>query len=104
MLLEDHLFQVTTAASGEEARKILDKTSFDIIVTDLRMPGSIDGKTLYELIQEENPDLAARMIFITGDTMELETENFLKRLPNRHVKKPFTIDELIGSITEATNA
>ncbi|UCD57088.1 MAG: PAS domain S-box protein [Candidatus Hydrogenedentota bacterium] len=103
MLLEKHLFQVTTALSGGEAKRILALKSFDAVVTDLRMPGTIDGRALYHHILKEKPDLAPKVIFITGDMLDIETENFLGKFPNRHVKKPFTSQELIDSITAVTS-
>ncbi len=104
LLLEKNRFRVTTATNGEEAKRILDKSCFDVIVSDLRMPGSIDGKALYDLLREQKSEQASRMIFITGDTLDMETEKFLRRVPNRHVKKPFTGQELIDSIKAASSA
>jgi DNA-binding response OmpR family regulator len=104
ILLENQSFQVTTAENGEKARNMLDLGKFDVIITDLRMPGDIDGKALYHLILKEKPDLAPKMIFITGDTLDAETESFLEKIPNRCVKKPFTGEELLNSIAAVTNA
>ncbi|MBI5119192.1 PAS domain S-box protein [Candidatus Poribacteria bacterium] len=104
LLLEKNHFRVTTACNGEEARRILDTRSFDVIVSDLRMPGSIDGRTLYDLLCKDKTEQASRMIFMTGDTLDSETARFLKRIPNKHVKKPFTGRELMDSINAVMSA
>ena len=77
---------------------MLEGQSFDVVVTDLRMPGDIDGKTLYHLIVKKRPEMADKVLFITGDTMDPETQAFFEKIPNRHVKKPFTSQELVSSI------
>jgi two-component system NtrC family sensor kinase len=98
MLLENNQFKVTTASSGEEANRKLHEQQFDLIISDLRMPGSIDGKTLFHIVQKEMPQLARKMLFITGDTLDQETYSFLTNISNRHVKKPFTVNELLNAL------
>ncbi len=103
ILLENHSFQVTTAENGTKAKVMLDGRKFDVVITDMRMPGDLDGKALYHLILKEKPELAHKIIFITGDTLDAETESFLAKVPNRCVKKPFTGEELLNSIAAVTN-
>ena len=47
---------VSEAASGEEALEIMSKQAFDVVLTDIRMPG-LDGVELLRLIKEESPDI-----------------------------------------------
>src|SRR5262249_60405541 len=61
--LADHGFVVEQAGSGEEALARLADFAFDIIVTDLRLPG-VDGRAVLESAVERYPDIIA--IIITG--------------------------------------
>ncbi|PJF21405.1 MAG: hypothetical protein CUN56_11270 [Phototrophicales bacterium] len=49
-------YVVSEAASGEEALELLKKQPFDVVLTDIRMPG-LDGVELLRLIKEESPDV-----------------------------------------------
>jgi len=103
-LLSDDGHDVEAAFSGEAAlAKILEEEAkgngYDLIVTDIKMPG-IDGPHLYHEVRARYPGLADRMIFFTGDTINLETQAFLERTGNRHVAKPFVVEELRGVLAE----
>ena len=50
------------------------------------------------LHKESHQVLDLNNLFITGDTMDPETQAFFEKIPNRHVKKPFTSQELVNSI------
>lgn len=94
VLLEDILsldsHRVSTACSGAEALSLLDGERFDIIVTDLKMPG-MDGASFYGTVRQRDPELARRVIFITGDTVNPETKSFLQGVTNPVLSKPFRI-------------
>jgi CheY-like chemotaxis protein len=52
-------FDVQKASSGDEALSLMDAlTTFDVLLTDIRMPGKTDGWTLAERAREQHPDLA----------------------------------------------
>ena len=68
-------------------------TSYDCVVADLRMPGA-SGLELYRLVKESDPELAARFIFVTGDTMSPDTNEFLSSVASRALTKPIDITEL----------
>src|SRR5512137_2940737 len=61
--LADHGFQVVQAANGEEALERLAEFAFDIVITDLRLPG-IDGGQVLETAVELYPDIIG--IIVTG--------------------------------------
>lgn len=90
--------RVLMAKDGETALAHLAKARtrgahFDLIISDIKMPG-LNGPTLYERIAQEDPELMRRMIFTTGDTLSVNTQDFLQRANLPHLAKPFTIDEL----------
>jgi two-component system nitrogen regulation response regulator NtrX len=62
-LLSDEGFEVTTAANGYEALKIIDAESPDLVLLDIWMPG-IDGIETLKEIKKENPTI--QVIIITG--------------------------------------
>jgi two-component system NtrC family sensor kinase len=60
--------RVNTAASGEEALRMLERQSYDAILTDIRMP-DLDGRGLSLEIERRWPEHAHRIVFVTGDTL-----------------------------------
>jgi CheY-like chemotaxis protein len=82
-------YQVTTANSGHEARAMLAVADMDLIVSDIRMP-EMDGPALFAWLQRERPELAARVAFVTGDTLGVDAVRFLARSGRPLMEKPFT--------------
>jgi two-component system NtrC family sensor kinase len=74
-----------------EARKL--RMSFDLVLTDVKMPG-LSGPALYEHIRQQEPFLSQRFIFVTGDTVSTETQRFLQEVGLPYLSKPFTINDL----------
>jgi CheY-like chemotaxis protein len=92
-------YGVDMTSNGEEAIKLLDNREYDIIISDMKMPG-ISGQNVYTYVQRKNPTMAERMIFITGDILGQETQNFLKISGARFIEKPFQLDELFSLLAE----
>ena len=65
--------KTTGAHSGEEAVGCLEAGSFDIVIADVRMPGSMDGLQLYDWCRNKRPELAKRFLFVSGDLIALNT-------------------------------
>jgi two-component system NtrC family sensor kinase len=85
-------FTVVIAGSGDEALALLETTSVDAVVCDLRMPG-MDGTTFHEILRREKPALAARTVFMTGDVVGAAFRSgTLSRQPV--VMKPFALERL----------
>lgn len=66
-------FEVIAATSAEQALKLLDSMSFDIIVSDVAMHG-LRGSELYERVCLQWPHLAQRFVFISDNVAQLEPE------------------------------
>jgi PAS domain S-box-containing protein len=66
-VLERRGHHVDTAEEGGAALALLDKHTYDVIVSDLRMPG-MSGHQLYARLQERGDSMVGRIIFLTGDT------------------------------------
>src|SRR5262252_7720361 len=96
--LTDHGYLVEQAESGEAAVARLADFAFDIIITDLRLPG-IDGSSVVEAAVERYPDIIA--IVVTGYGTVKDAVAALKRGARDFVSKPFQIDELLHSLESA---
>src|SRR5262245_3407042 len=96
--LVDHGYQVEQAESGEAAVARLADFAFDIIITDLRLPG-IDGSSVVEAAVDRYPDIVA--IVITGYGTFKDAVNAIKRGAHDFVSKPFQIDALLHVLDSA---
>jgi two-component system NtrC family sensor kinase len=106
-LLEDFLerkgFAVVTAATGSEALRKLTQPDIMVVVSDINMP-EMDGRRLYDEIQKRRPELLDRILFITGDTLDERTADFLKNTGTACLKKPFSFQEITSAIARMTTA
>src|SRR5262250_3187941 len=96
--LADRGYQVKQADSGESAVAQLADFAFDIILTDLRLPG-MDGSAVVEAAVERYPDIIA--IVITGYGTVKDAVEAIKRGARDFVSKPFQIDELLHVLESA---
>src|SRR5262245_19860928 len=96
--LSDRGFQVEQADSGEAAVARLADFAFDIIITDLRLPG-IDGSAVLEAAVGRYPDIIA--IVVTGYGTVKDAVEAIKRGAWDFVSKPFQIDELLHVLQAA---
>ena len=93
---------VTKATDGNQAVELLSSNRFDLILSDLRMPG-LDGMGLYREIRRRWPDLLARLVFITGDQANEETKAFLDGIGAHSIGKPFGLVDLLKVIEEVSS-
>jgi two-component system NtrC family sensor kinase len=99
-LLRKMGLRVTVAASGAEAKAMIGLERFDVVVTDIRMPGELDGIALYHWIKATQPDLAERCLFVSGDLADTLRESSLRELADRLISKPFTRDDYVARVQE----
>ena len=95
--------QVDLAESGEEALVKLRDSTYDIVITDLKMPG-MSGQQLFERIKESDPQLARQVLFMTGDTLSPDTHEFVSGIKNRSLSKPFRWEELREALAKVTES
>jgi DNA-binding NtrC family response regulator len=96
--LMDRGFVVEQAESGEAALARLADFAFDIIVTDLRLPG-IDGAAVLEAALARYPEII--VIVVTGFGTVKDAVEAIKRGASDFVSKPFQIDELLHALNSA---
>jgi DNA-binding NtrC family response regulator len=99
--LERSGYQVVTAASGADALRLLTDGEFQGIVSDMRTPGGVDGAQVHAWIADHRPELASKVVFITGDIANEETVATLQKTGAPCVEKPFRVQQFI-SIVEQT--
>lgn len=87
------------ASDGEEALARATREQFDLIISDLRMP-RLGGREFYEQLLIQNPGMAARLVFSTGDTVRGDTLTFLETLDRPYLHKPFSLAELRTLLAE----
>ncbi len=96
--LTDHGFEVVQAADGESALKALDGFAFDVIVSDLRLPG-LDGRQVIDAALTRYPGIVA--IVVTGYGTVKDAVDIIKRGAADFISKPFQFDELMHVLTNA---
>lgn len=97
-ILESESFQVETFASGHAALERIKQEPFDLVVTDLKMPG-ISGMEVLKAIKEIQPDLP--VIFITGYSSVDSAVEVMKLGAVDYIAKPFTPEEMLQTVKTA---
>ena len=96
--LADQGFTVVQAGSGEEAMPLLAEFAFDILITDLRLPG-MGGREVLDAALERYPDIIA--IVITGYGTVKDAVDAIKQGAADFVTKPFQFDALLHVVRSA---
>jgi len=92
-------YAVDRAIGGSEAQMLMDRGSYDLVLSDIRMPG-IDGPALFAWMERHRPDLARRTAFVTGDTLSASAARFLAQSRCPFVEKPFSPESLRGLLDQ----
>jgi len=98
--LERSGYATVAAASGAEALKLLAGGQYLGVITDMRTPGGVSGADVHAWIAAHRRDLAARVIFVTGDTVNENTAAVLQHTGAPFVEKPFRVQQLIGVVEQ----
>jgi CheY-like chemotaxis protein len=99
--LERRGYAVVNANSGAEGLQKLSAGKYSGVISDIRMPGSVNGAEVHAWIQKNRPDLCARIILISGDTANSDTQALLARSGTPCIEKPFRVQQFM-SIVEKT--
>jgi DNA-binding NtrC family response regulator len=85
------------ASDGDEARALARTESFDVVLMDLRIPGTA-GKLLYEAMLADRPELQGCAIVMSGDTQTDNGEEWFGQRGVPVLAKPFDLLELLETI------
>ena len=92
-------FDVVLASGVQNALDTLDTDSIDVIVCDVMMPDG-GGEALYTKLRMLRPNLAQRMLFLTGGVMVPHAQEFLSHQPQPVLTKPLELVRLLQAVAE----
>lgn len=96
-VLEDEGLRVDVLLDGREALERAGREPFDLVICDMKMPG-LDGQAFYQSLARARSALQERFLFVTGDVIAQQTQEFLERHRLPHVAKPFRVEELTEKV------
>lgn len=85
--------RVDTAPDGRQALEKLGHREYDLILSDIKMPG-LDGPAFYRELARTYPGMVKRVAFVTGDPERPETRDFLDATGLPCATKPITLVEI----------
>ncbi len=91
-------YEVSVAASGEEALRVLDSRECDVVITDLRM-ASVDGMELLENAALRHPETG--LIVVTGYASIPSAIEAVKKGATHYIEKPFKLDEVRTAVRQS---
>ena len=96
-LLQEVVHHLGHDADGDSSaqlalQKIADR-DYDLVITDIHLPG-LDGVYLYQRLRELRPELAQRVIFISGRFLSDDVSAFLDRVGCPLIRKPFSVADI----------
>ncbi len=91
--LERDGYQAKTAENGADALRRLEQQSYDLVMSDTKMP-VMDGIELYREMERRFPALQRRIIFVTGDVLDAEKQRVLESTGVPVLTKPFDLSEV----------
>jgi len=91
--------RVEAVSNGQEALDLLSRSTVDVLILDVRMPG-MTGTQLWERIKSVSPDAACRTMFCTGSVVRETTRRFIEDTGCPTVSKPFEWSEFFAAVAE----
>ena len=98
--LERDGFRTVLAASGTEGLRLLQQQEFRGVISDMRTPGGVNGGDVHTWLSSNRPALVTKMLFITGDIVNDETTEILRRTGVPCIEKPFRVQELLAAVKQ----
>jgi CheY-like chemotaxis protein len=99
-VLERGGYPVVCCPSGADALKILGSGEFLGVISDMRTPGGVNGADVHAWLVQHRPELASRIVFITGDIANDETVETLRKTGAPCVEKPFRVQQLLPVVEQ----
>src|SRR5947207_4852623 len=91
-------YRVMQATTGSEGLRLLRELEFIGLISDMRTPGGINGADVHAWILANRPEMAARLLFTTGDTASEETAAILVKTGMPCLEKPFRVQQLVAAV------
>jgi len=103
ILEEDQSFEVTEAQSGFDAMRLLPRSKYDLIITDINMP-DVNGLELIHFIRRSEQYRTTPLVIISTQATERDVARGKKLGADAYVPKPFTPELLRGACERLLNA
>ncbi|MGH9716930.1 MAG: response regulator [Candidatus Acidiferrales bacterium] len=100
LALERHGYAVVLSATAADGLHLLSSRDFRGVISDVRTPGAISGADVQDWLLRHRPGLAARFVFITGDTASAETASLIAKAKTRCIEKPFRLQQFLATVEE----
>lgn len=97
--LERNGYETVSANSAKAGLDLLSAQEFRGIISDMRTPGGVTGADVHKWLTVHRPELAQKLLFITGDTVNQETLALLKKTGAPCIEKPFRVSQLLAMLT-----
>jgi len=102
-ILEDAGHHITTAPNGDSALEIFNtRTDFDVLVTDVVMPGLLQGPALAKAVRAIQPDIAC--VFISGYASEAIIDSNGLEPSDVQLMKPVKRSDLLAAVSTVTSS
>lgn len=95
--------EVVTVDTAAAAQALLQREHVDVIVSDVRMPGEMNGADLFRWICSERPELTDRFLFVTGDVHDPLLVEWRAQYPDRFLIKPFRMKDYLERVGQMLN-
>src|SRR5438270_10020852 len=96
--LKKHGYETVIASSGKEGLDLLRQKNFRGVISDVRMPGEVNGADIHSWIVNHRPQLLPRLLFITGDLSGKEAARVLSNSAVPCIEKPFHMAEFMETV------
>jgi two-component system response regulator GlrR len=90
--------------SGEEAVRHLRDHHVDVVISDVRMPGRLDGVQLFEWVRAHQPRLANAFVFVSGDVVGANLGDLAAQTGVLRIAKPFRFEEYARVVRQVLKA
>jgi signal transduction histidine kinase/ActR/RegA family two-component response regulator len=92
---EGHIAEI--ASNGRVALDMLAQRPYDLIITDTKMP-ELDGVSMYREIERRFASMRGRVVFVTGDVLDQEKQEFLAATEATVITKPFNLSDVRAAV------
>jgi PAS domain S-box-containing protein len=96
-ILEKAGYGVGAVSHAANALQQLEQTAYDLVLCDIRMP-EMSGVEFYRALQQSQPAMSRRILFVTGDAASPTTRQFLESTGVPFLSKPFELNELLERV------
>jgi DNA-binding NtrC family response regulator len=100
LALERAGYACSSANSAAEGIKLLEHGHFAGVISDMRTPGGASGADVHQWLTIHRPEMADRLLFITGDTVNEDTMKALARTGVPYIEKPFRVQPFLATVEQ----